>query len=61
MTKLYFSNVHIALEDDIITNSSLTVDENGRISAIGSDAPNHCQEIDAKGGFIGSWGRRCSL
>ena len=52
MSKQFFANVHLALEDEIITNSSLTLDENGYIEAIGSDAPQGAHEINGQGGLL---------
>ena len=50
--KLHFTNVHVALEEDIISDASLTIGENGFITAIGSSTPQDAQQIDGQGGLV---------
>ena len=52
MTKQYFSNVHLALEDEIITDSSLTVMKMVSSKPLGAMPPASSKEIDGKGGLL---------
>jgi alpha-D-ribose 1-methylphosphonate 5-triphosphate diphosphatase len=52
MIKQYITNVHLALEEEIVINSSLLIDQDGLIEAIGCNAPAQCQVINGNGGLL---------